>query len=120
MSKWRWQDYVSVLVGAWTALSPWALGLIDSHPTASLITAGVGVAVALLAAFDLDLLSAVDEWLLVALGAWLVVSPWVLGFAELRGPAASTTLAGVAVVALTLWEIGSRAGWRNWRGHAHG
>jgi hypothetical protein len=119
MSKWRWQDYLSVMIGAWVAFSPWVLGFADTHAWVTWSAVVVGAAVALLAAIDLEVLSKIDEWLLVALGAALVASPWLIGFTELRAAAASMVLSGIAIVVLTLWEIGSAGGWRWLRDHAH-
>jgi hypothetical protein len=118
MNRWRWQDYLSLLIGLWIASSPWLLGFADTHVAATWNAVLVGLAVALLAAFDLEFLSKAEEWVLVALGAWVAVSPWLLGPS---GVAAVTSMvgSGVAIVVLTLWEIEAAAGWRHLRRHAH-
>ena len=118
MNRWRWQDYLSVLIGIWIASSPWALGFADTHAWATWNAGLVGLAVALLAAVDMEFLSKVEEWALVALGAWIAVSPWVVGPDD-RTAVESLVASGIAVIVLTLWEIESAAGWRHLRRHAH-
>lgn len=120
MSKWRWQDYVNVLIGVWIAASPWVLGFSDTQPVVAWNAVILGLAIALIAALDLDILSRIEEWLLVALGTWSLASPWALGFAALRDATASMVVAGGAVVVLTLWEIVVGMGWGKARGAAHG
>jgi hypothetical protein len=119
MSKWRWQDYVDVLVGAWIASSPWVLGFVETHPVATWNAVIVGLAIAIIAAVELEILSKIEEWVLVALGAWSIASPWVLGFSSLREATASMVIAGAAVVLLTLWEILAGTGWHKPRNEAH-
>jgi hypothetical protein len=107
MSNWRWQDYLDVLIGAWIVASPWVFGFADTHPVATWSTVMLGVAIGVIAAIEMEFLSKIEEWLVVALGAWTIASPWVLGFAHLRGATISMVVAGIAVVGLTLWEIAS-------------
>jgi hypothetical protein len=120
MGKWRWQDYLSLLVGVWVMASPWVLGFADTQAPLTWSAVISGAAVALLAAFDLEILSKVDEWILVGLGSWLIASPWVLGSAATGPAAASMVLSGIVVIVLTLWEIGAADGWRWLRDHVHG
>jgi SPW repeat len=120
MSKWRWQDYANVLIGAWVVTSPWVFGFADTHPVARWNAVILGAAIAVIATVDMEFLSTVGEWLLVALGAWAIASPWVFGFAGPRGATVSMVAAGTAVVLLTLWEIASGAGWFKSHNHAHG
>jgi SPW repeat len=120
MNKWRWQDYIDVLIGAWIVTSPWVVGFTDTHPLATWNAVILGVAIAVIATIDMEFVSTIEEWLLVALGAWAIASPWVLGFVELRGAMLSMVIAGTAVILLTLWEIASGAGWFKSRNHAHG
>jgi SPW repeat len=120
MSKWRWQDYVNVLIGVWIAASPWVLGFSDTQPVVAWNAVILGLAIALIAALDLEILSRFEEWLLVALGAWSLASPWVLGFAALREAAVSMVIAGGAVMVLTLWEIVAGMRWGRTRDPAHG
>jgi hypothetical protein len=113
MNKWRWQDYLSVLIGAWIAVSPWGLWFVDTHGSAATWNAVVlGLAIAVIAAFDLEFVSDVEEWVLVALGAWAMASPWVFGLTNASDATASMVLSGAAVIALTVWEIGVEGGWR--------
>lgn len=114
MNKWRWQDYLNVLIGVWIASSPWTLGFSDGQPAATWAAVTLGLAIVAIAAVDLEILSKTEEWILVALGAASIASPWVLGFSGLREATASMAISGVAIVVLTLWEIGSATGW-HWR-----
>jgi hypothetical protein len=120
MSKWRWQDYLSVLIGVWIASSPWVFGFVDARSTATWNAVVLGLAIAVIAAVDLEILSKIEEWVLVTLGAWSIVSPWALGFTNLRETTASMVISGVAVIVLTLWEIVSATGWHWPRNHSHG
>jgi hypothetical protein len=120
MGKWRWQDYLSVLTGAWIAISPWGLWFVDSHPSAATWNAVVlGMAIAIVAAFDLEFVSDLEEWVLVALGAWAVASPWVFGLTDAWDATASMVLSGIAVIVVTLWELGSGGGLHRLREHMH-
>ena len=41
----------------------------------------------------------------VLLGVWMILSPWVLGFHEVRNAVIATVLTGVVVMVLALWVL---------------
>ena len=120
MDTWRWQDYLDVLLGAWIAASPWVLDFSGEYPVAAWNAVIIGGAIVVLAAVDLEFLSKIEEWAMVALGAWSIASPWVLGFTPHRVAAATMLAAGIAVIALTMWELALNSDWYKSRDHAHG
>ncbi len=85
MRPWtRWQDWLSVVFGAWLFVAPWVLGMIGDSMVASWNSWILGVAVAAVALGSLRFPDLhYTEWISVAFGAWLFVSPWILGFAGL-------------------------------------
>ena len=118
MGTWRWQDYLDVLLGVWIAASPWVLGFADGYPLAAWNAVIIGGAIVVLAAIDLEFFSKFDESAMIALGAWSIASPWTLGFAGHQAATLSMVVAGVAVVALTVWELATNK--HKPLKHAHG
>ncbi|MES2153319.1 MAG: SPW repeat protein [Pseudomonadota bacterium] len=106
LSARRWQDQLTLLLGLWLVVSPWAFGYPADAPQA--INAYVaGLAMAILAAFDLY---KTYVWAVVVnmlIGIWVAVSPWVLGMAGHREMLNNSVVIGVAVVVLALWELRS-------------
>ena len=120
MSKWRWQDYLNVLFGAWLVVMPWTLGLVDTHPLATWNAVITGGAIAVLAAADMEILSTIEESVLIALGAWAIASPWVFGLAGMTAATMGMVIPGLAVIVLTTWELAGTSLLQKWREHAHG
>lgn len=120
MGTWRWQDYVDLLLGVWIAASPWVLGFAESYPIAAWNAVAAGGAIVVLAAVDLEFLSRIEEWAMVALGAWSIASPWVLGLTGHPPGTLSMVASGIAVIALTAWELAAGGGWHRPSDHAHG
>ena len=102
----HWQDPVSVVVGLWLLISPWALQhQAEGNPTWNAVIVGVVVAaIALYAMFEV---MAWEEWANAALGVWLVISPWVLGFSALAAAMWNAVIIGVVIAALALWTLGT-------------
>lgn len=100
----HWQDPVNAVIGAWLALSPWALGF-QAEQMAMVNAVVVGallIAVGLGATF---VPRAWEEWTEGALGIWLIVSPWVLAFAGLQVAMINAVAVGAAVTLLALWVL---------------
>lgn len=106
LSTKRWQDQVILLLGLWLFISPWVLGYAADSPKA-VNAYVVGIAMAVLAAFDLykTYLWAVAVNLL--LGAWIAISPWVPTLADRGAMMTNSVIVGIAVVVLALWELRS-------------
>jgi hypothetical protein len=45
------------------------------------------------------------HWIQFSIGFWLIVSPWLLGFAEISVAKWSNVLIGLALVIMGGWEI---------------
>ena len=105
-AKKRWQDQVILLLGLWLFVSPWVLDYVPGSGIA--LNANLaGLAIALLAAFDLYKTYA---WAVVAnllIGLWVAVSPWVPALADRSAMLSNCILVGVGVVVLALWELRS-------------
>src|SRR5215813_3702477 len=83
MSIKHWQDPVNLILGVWLLISPWVL----EHQAEATSTGNaviLGVLIALAAVIALFRVKAWEEWTNVVLGVWLVVSPWILGFSDVR------------------------------------
>lgn len=104
----QWQDWVTLAVGAWLFVAPWWL----YGPTAAGAVLWnswlVGAALAMLALVAIFKFQEWEEWVNGAIGLWLIVSPWVLGFAELQAAMWNAVICGVIALAMAgeeLWEI---------------
>lgn len=104
MSKMRWQDWVTLLIGVWVGISPWVLG----YSTAGIATANAvvfGIAIVVYSIVELSVPRVWEEWLMVLAGVWLLISPWVLQFSQSTAAAWDTALTGIAVGILALWAM---------------
>ena len=119
MSKLRWQDMLSLVLGFWVAESQWVFGIADELPMAMWNAVIVGMLIVVLAAIDLDTPAKWEEWAVGSLGLWLVISPWVLGFAASRELTMSSVAAGAVVVALAAWALYAAGGLGHHGGTAH-
>jgi hypothetical protein len=106
MQAWkRWQDWVSLVVGVWVAISAWVLGTADE--TATLVTGLViGIAVALVALWGLAMPATdIPKYVNIVLGILLFVAPWIFGFADVTNAAVSAWISGVLIVLLELTAL---------------
>ena len=104
MKAWsRWQDWLSLVLGAWTFVTPWILGAPIGSAAAwtAWILGALIVLVALLALASPE--SEALEWTQVVAAVVLFVSPWVLGFTSLASLSWSAWIVGVAIAALSFW-----------------
>jgi hypothetical protein len=98
----RWQDVVSLVLGVWLVVSPWALGYAGETMAAwNAYIFGVIIAVAAIAA--LVAFHEWEEWVNAVIGLWLIVSPWVLGFSGLAAAMWNFVAVGVIVAVLAAW-----------------
>ncbi len=98
-----WQDIVNVVLGIWLIAAPAVLGYVSSSAAATNAWV-VGVIIAVAAIAALVAFQKWEEWVNMALGAWLIVSPWVLGFADLGVALWNQIIVGVLVAGLALWS----------------
>ena len=96
----RWQDWVALVVGVLTLLSP----IVVATSTAALWTLIVfGVLIAVAALWSLAQPGSVaSEYVHAVLGVLLFISPWVFGYAGMAGAAWVSWVAGVLTVAVGL------------------
>lgn len=114
----HWQDPVSVIAGAWLAVSPWVFSYqMESQPMWNAVI--VGILMALIALYALFQVSAWEEWLNFVLAAWLIASPWVLGFSAHTAAMLNAVIVGALVVVLSLWALGTDRDIGGWFSTAH-
>lgn len=106
LSTRRWQDQLTVLLGLWLIVSPVVFGFPAEAPQA-MYAYGAGLAIAVLAAWDLVKTYMWAVVLNILIGIWVVVSPWVLGMAGFRDIVANAVIVGLAVIVLGMWELRS-------------
>ena len=102
-----WSDlsWVSLLLGAWVAASPWIWGYddVDGAIATDVVTGGA-VVVLTLAGIVLPPLNA----LTIVAGLWLVLAPWIGGYGDEGGPVGlSDALAGIVIAALGIAALAS-------------
>jgi hypothetical protein len=100
----RWQDWASLALGAWLAVSPWTLGF-SGHDWATWNAVAVGVALTGYAFIEIDLPKPWEEWVNLVLGVWLMASPLVLGFIAEAAAAWNAVFVGVLVIVLAAWAM---------------
>lgn len=103
-------DIANIVVGLGLLLSPWYLGYV-SEPHAAANAWIVGAAAVLIAATALFAFHQVEDWASLAIGLWAVLSPWLLGFADLSSATTAHVLAGLIIAilaAMRLWSSGNR------------
>jgi uncharacterized membrane protein HdeD (DUF308 family) len=108
----RIQDWVSLLAGAFLALSPIWLEVTTTVMWGMVI---LGAAVAVMALIALAMPGAyIDEWMMALVGAAAFVAPWVLSYTDVQAATWSSWAVGVVVVVASLAAVpSSMAVWRH-------
>src|SRR5512138_1468963 len=96
----KWEDWLGVALGLWLVLSPWTLGYAEASAAATMNALFLGATFIFLEQLNLDAHEDLEEWMDIIAGSWLVLSPFVLGFAQLT--AASVNAIGAGVLAILL------------------
>lgn len=116
----HWQDYVTLIVGVWLAVSPYFLAtpVVDATAPIGLGLAGwnaivCGGAAIALAAAALLAFRAWEEWVTAVIGVWVFASPWLLGYMDKTGFTTSALVCGVILAAMGLWSA-MRSGETTW------
>jgi hypothetical protein len=106
MKAWtRWQDWVSLVLGALLFISPWFFA--SAQGASGWDAWIVGIVGVILALIALGLLTAATtvEVISLILGVWLFISPWVLGFSTLSGAAWTAWIIGILFVIVNGWTL---------------
>jgi len=101
----RWQDWLNLLLGAWLAASPWALGYADEHRHMAWSAWLAGGAVIVLAGTAVTMPKAWEEAVNFLLGAWVMASPWVLDAASNRTVTGNALIVGALVMLFAIWAM---------------
>ena len=105
----RGVSWINVLIGAWLIASPWVLNFTDWAATSNHVL--FGFLIAILAASSAVIAWRVHalSWLNAAFGGWLLVSPWLLGYADLEAAGMNSMAAGIIVALVALLRVGDRS-----------
>ncbi len=106
----RWQDVVSLFLGVWLVLSPWALSMSGA---AAWFTIALGLGVMLFAIEGLIIPSYFEELGEICVGLALIVVPWSASF-ESRLAMLNSAIVGVLVIAFATWEMMTDREFLNW------
>lgn len=101
----RWASAGNVLAGLWLILAPFVLNF-EGAEIAQWNHVIVGSAVLVLAAiraFDPDERESMS-WMNVVLGLWMIVSPFLLGYANVNDAQANSLVTGVIILALAAFS----------------
>jgi SPW repeat len=99
----RWQDWVTLVAGAYAFLSPIWTTTVDKA-TGTLIL--LGIITALVALWSLAIPGAVAaEGLVAVLGVLLFISPWVMSFHTVTGMAWTAWITGAVTFVAGLWAL---------------
>jgi hypothetical protein len=96
MQRGIWEDWLNLVLGAWLIIAPF-LGVGLGTPAAVWNSYIVGVAVLVFAWVALSRPHRWEEIINLVLGVWLIISPFVLGYAHLRGAMWSHVIIGVVI-----------------------
>ena len=104
MNKEHWQDWFSVLLGLWVAVTPWVFGATHGAVVWSFLV--VGLVVIALAASEISAFQPWKEWAIAALGTWVLLSPRILEFTGAQDLTWNAVVSGLLLVAFAGWAIG--------------
>ena len=97
------QDFVALVAGAYALLSPIWTTTTDRATTTMIVLGALTVALAIVELVRPDLMSA--EGATALLGGLFIVSPWVMGFSDMRGMAWTAWAVGIVTLAVGLWDL---------------
>jgi len=97
-----WEDWATLVLGLWSAASPWVLPLSDAIAVQNLVAVGFLVIVGEVYTFYTPRIW--EEWINIVLGAWLVVSSWALGISDSRA-ITNTIIVGLLLIAVGCYEM---------------
>lgn len=101
----RWASAGNVLAGLWLVIAPFVLNF-ESQNTAQWNHVIVGAVVLVLAAvraFDPDSRASIS-WINAVLGLWMIVSPFVLGYADVNDAQTNALVTGAIILVLAAFS----------------
>jgi len=104
----EWQEWVSLLLGVWLCVSPWALHFTDDT-VASNNAISVGFFMIMAEVITISGVPLLEELVDIAIGAWLIVSVWLLGISSSTARI-DLIASGLVVLLFAFYEI-----WTSWR-----
>jgi hypothetical protein len=105
MTTRRWVDWVIVLLGLWLIASPWFLSSDAREQSSVLNVWSVGGGLVALAAFSMYKPTVLGNAIGIMLGAWMIVTPWMLGLANLSSAATNAVIVGILIIGYSLWAM---------------
>ena len=107
MEQNHWQNWITLAVGIWLAISPWILAPGTDEGVGMTLTTWnfvlSGGAATLIAAAAILAYYEWEEWLDTVLGLWIVASPWVVGFTAETALFWNALICGAVIAALSAW-----------------
>lgn len=85
MQKAKWENWVNVLLGVWTFITPWIMNsklLTDMEKMMHWNSWLVGATLVISAGTAIQNLQPWEERANLALGLWLILSPWIMGYSH--------------------------------------
>ena len=112
MNNQHWQDWLVAIVGAWLIVSNWVLSYAIPQTSPAHLASWIfwnatltGLAAVALGVLALAAFRFWEEWADIAIGIWLVVSPWFLGFANIRLAMWNVVLSGAVIILSAAWAL---------------
>ena len=100
----KWEDWLGVALGVWLLLSPWMFGYAEQS-AAAMNALFLGTTLVVLELLNLGLHDDIEEWWDIAAGVWLVVSPFMLGFAQVGAAVINAVGIGLLTIVFAAWAL---------------
>jgi hypothetical protein len=99
----RWQEWVTLVLGAWVFVSPWIFGF-SASPGVSLNYFIVGAVMFVCSAVAISRNESA-EWVSLIAAVWLAISPWIVGFMGRSTPKGDAILVGILGIIFAAWGL---------------
>lgn len=102
----RWRDWLLLAFGVWLILSPFVLGYAGQGAGMAMWNPIIiGIAVIIFAGAVLMRPQQWEEWINMVLGVWLILSPFILGFANIQPALWNHLIFGILIVGGAAWSL---------------
>ena len=99
-----WHEWAALVLGVLLFFTPWFFQYVGAFAAAWNAWIGGALLVGL-AVVALQRFAEWEEWVMGGVGVWLILSPWLLGFAEVAAATWSTILIGALVLISSGWKV---------------